>query len=780
MSVINTIFGTPLGYIMHFCYWLVGNYGISIILFTFITKVIMFPLSLISQKNSIIMVRIRPLLEEIRQRYAGSSSEIASKQKALYKKERYSTWKGMLPLLVQIPIILGLINVIYNPLQHLLRLEPAVIRPLLEKTASLLGTTVGDLGTSAQLSVLEAVQSSADQFAGMAGVDKILEMNLEFLGLSMAKVPTLLSISILYPILSGLSALILAVYQNKYNVLQRAQGSVSRWGMTIFLVAFSAFFAYILPCGVGLYWIAGNLLSIPVLWLCNKIYDPGEYAAQMAAMEVPKLSKEEKRELRMLKKVKRRRQKNDIKRFSKAKNKRLVFYSESSGFYKYFDGFIQYILNHSDVVIHYVTSDIHDQVFKIVHPRFQAYYVGPIALIRFMMLMDADIVVMTMPDLEKYHIKRSLVRKDIEYIYTDHGMTSFHLMLQENALDYFDTIFCYGPNHIREVRESERVYDLPAKTLVKTGFPLLDSMIKGAEAIRDVINDPKVILIAPSWQQDNILEYCLEDTLRPLLGAGYRVIVRPHPEFIKRFPGKMRKILDDYRDEMGEHFEIQTSFASNETVYSADLMITDWSSIANEFSYATKKPSLFINTPMKVVNPNYKRIPLVPLDISLRDEIGVSVDVEDLHTLLDVVKNLFDKTDWYKDHIDRVVKENIFDIGDGARGGGEYIVKAIEKKVKLSSKALFEPYDENDENAGESAVDHFSHDPTSINSIEDYIARWERLSKIRDFERTDLEKTMNQPISDDERMTKTKGRIMIEVLEELEAIAGIQEYDDEA
>lgn len=123
MQMINTLFGIPLGGIMYVCYRLVGNYGLSIILFTLITKVIMFPLSLVSQKNSIVMVCIRPLLNEIRQRYAGNSSELASKQRELYRRERYSSWKGMLPLLVQIPIVLGLIHVIYHPLQHLLMLD---------------------------------------------------------------------------------------------------------------------------------------------------------------------------------------------------------------------------------------------------------------------------------------------------------------------------------------------------------------------------------------------------------------------------------------------------------------------------------------------------------------------------------------------------------------------------------------------------------------------------------------------------------------------------------
>ncbi|MGI6508472.1 MAG: membrane protein insertase YidC [Saccharofermentanales bacterium] len=749
MHLINTIFGIPLGYLMYACYQLTGNYGLSIILFTLITKVIMFPLSLISQKNSIVMVRMRPQLEEIRQRYAGNSAEMASKQKELYRREKYSAWKGMLPLLVQIPIILGLINVVYSPLQHLLRLEPSVINPLLDRTATFSGTTVAGLGTSAELTVLETVQENIAFFGGLPGVNEIASMNLKFLGLNLAEVPTITSLSILYPIFSGLSAFVLAMYQNRHNVLQRAQGVVSRWVLTIILVAFSAFFAAILPCGVGLYWIAGNLLSIPVLRLCNLIYDPGGYAEEIEHLVVPKLSKEEKLEQRALNKEKRRRQRADVKRFNSTKDKRLVFYSESDGFYKYFEGYINYILEHSDVVIHYVTSDVRDRVFSMNHPRIQAYYVGPIALIRVMMLMDADIVVMTMPDLEKYHIKRSLVRKDIEYIYTDHGMTSLHLMLQENALDYFDTIFCYGPNHIREVREMERVYNLPAKTLVKTGFPLLDSMIKGAEAIGDVINDPKIILIAPSWQQDNILEYCLEETLRPLLGAGFRIVVRPHPEFIKRFPVKMRKIIERYKDDVGDDFEIQTSFASSETVYSADLVITDWSSIANEFSYATKKPSLFINTPMKVVNPNYKKIPLVPLDISLRDSIGISIDVEDLDKILDVVHTLLDNADEYRGRIADVVSQNIFDVGDGARGGGQYIIDALERRM----------------------------DETVEPSCDDLVTRWRSIlnSGIDD----EIKQMLNEPLPVDNSGNRTKADFLQEILEELESTMG-QEMKDES
>lgn len=274
----------------------------------------MFPLSLIAQKNSIIMVKMQPLLDDIKQWNAGDNVRISEEQRALYKREGYSTWKGILPLLVQIPIIIGLINVIYNPLQHLLHLSPETIAPLLEQTAQILGISTNALGAGAQLRVLEAVQSNPAFFAGMAGVEPILNMDLTFFGLSLAKIPTLTSWTILYPILSGVSALVLSLYQNKYNVLQQAQSAIGKWGMTVFLIVFSAFFAYILPCGMGLYWIVGNLLSIPVLAICNKIYDPKKHIRAQPQLKKPILSKAERKRLRQENKLKKLRQKKRQKK----------------------------------------------------------------------------------------------------------------------------------------------------------------------------------------------------------------------------------------------------------------------------------------------------------------------------------------------------------------------------------------------------------------------------------------------------------------------------------
>ena len=689
MEFINSLLGTPLGYIMHWCYDLLSDYGWAIILFTVLTKVIIFPLSIIAQKNSIKMVRMQPLLEDIKSINAGNGDLIVEEQKALYKREKYSTLKGILPLLVQIPLILGLINVIYNPLKHLLRMNEGVINEFLIRTAEVLKIPHHELGYGGQIRALEAVQNDPSAFESIPDsaeyINQIMSIDVTFFGFDLAEIPSFASITILIPVFSGLSALLLCLVQNKYNVLQVEQGFIGKWGMAIFLVAFSAYFAFVLPGGLGLYWIAGNVLSIPVLALCNLIYSPKKYIDYENRTIKKKLSPEEKKKIKSDEKILHSRSLYDSKRFyAEDNNRELVFYSESNGFYKYFAGFIDYILENSDTVIHYVTSDPNDSIFDNDNPKIKSYFIGDKALIGFMMKMDADIVVMTLPDLDRYHIKRSLVRKDVEYIYLDHGMTSLHLMLREGALDHFDTIFCYGPNQIEEVRETEKAYDLPHKTLVKSGYGLLDVLIEKVEQLPDVENEKKKILIAPSWQRENIMDSCLDEILSSLLGKGYDIIVRPHPEYVKRFKDKMDNIIEKYAD---KDVTIETDFSSNESVYQSDIIITDWSSVAQEFSYSTKKPSIFINTPMKIMNPNYKKIPAVPLDISLRDEIGVSIDMDKIEsTIANVVADMIENKAAYKEKITEVLNENIFDIGHSSVTGGNYIIDRIKDNERVKKE----------------------------------------------------------------------------------------------
>lgn len=105
MGVIGDILGTPLGYLMKFCYDIINNYGLAIIVFTLLTKVVLFPISLLVQKNSIKMIKIKPKLDALKYRYVDDKDALLDAQHDLFKKEKYNPFAGTIPLLLQLPLI---------------------------------------------------------------------------------------------------------------------------------------------------------------------------------------------------------------------------------------------------------------------------------------------------------------------------------------------------------------------------------------------------------------------------------------------------------------------------------------------------------------------------------------------------------------------------------------------------------------------------------------------------------------------------------------------------
>lgn len=697
MDFVISLIAYPLGWIMRLCYGLTHNYGAAIILFTLLTKIILLPIALAAQKNSIKMVKLKPRLDEAKARCQGDKERMAEEQIKIYESEKYSPALGCLPLLLQIPLVVGLVNVIYNPLTHLLGLDAGVVGALLAKTMEILGAS--DLGAAAHIKIIEAVGNPAylsqwqtfygGETAGALGaLEKIRSLRLVFLGADLAQTPTLLPAGKLLaiPILAGASAFALCMAQNKANVLQREQGAISQWLMSAFLVGFSWYFTFSVPAGVGLYWIFSNLFGIAQLYALNAIYDPRKYIDYGAIKTRTDEGGDEEKEAFIAaaaagkKKENKRREDADYRRFFAAENKRLVFYSEKSGFYKYFESVIEYVLRNSDIAIHYVTSDPDDAIFRKSEPKIAPYYIGELRLIPFMMKMDADMVVMTMPDLERMHIKRSRVRKDVEYVYMFHAPLSFINTIRHGALDYYDTIFCTGKFHVLEARESERLYNLPAKRLVECGYGVIENMRERYLARYDFYNNKPMrrILIAPSWFYDNILDSCLDELLPALLHKGWQVILRPHPEYIKRFGEKWNAITARYEKDTGDDFIIEADFSSNETVYSADVLVSDWSWIAYEFSLAVEKPVLFINTEVKTPNPYWSKLPLKPLNLTLRSEIGIQLEKNETGKAECAVRELLSKASDYTEKIRKIREEYIFNFGKSGEVGGRYIIERLQ------------------------------------------------------------------------------------------------------
>ncbi len=683
----------PLGILMKWCWQLVGNYGLAIVLFTLVTKVVLLPFSIWIHKNSISMVKIQPAINFLKVNHYGDMDTFADEQAKLFKKEHYHPMLSLVPLALQIFLLLGVVQIIYHPMDYLF----AVDRETVAALANHLNLNTAD--SSYQLQIIEALKSGAVTSVNGVTAEALTAVTAQvsgfdtmMWGFNLSTIPSdVWGIYILMPVVAGLSSLILCITQNLSNVIQHEQGKLSQYGLTVVSVGISLYLGIGVPAGIAVYWIASNLTSIVQMYLLNAAINPKKYvdyealeASRKALAEIEKLEDDKKNDPNF--KKNKLREKKDYKRFFSIVNKHLVIYSEKSGFYKYFEALIRELLANSNIVIHYITNDPDDKIFELAEkePHIKPYYIGLKKMIPLMMKMEADIVVMTTPDLNKYYIKRSLMKKDIEYIYVPHDMMSVHMGFREGALDAFDTIFCTGSHVEREVRATEKVYGLPEKKLVKFGYPLADQLIEAGEAewANRAPAEKKEILIAPSWQEDNLLDSCIDTLIEKLYCDEYHITVRPHPEYVKRFGAKMQMIVDKYQHMVGDRLSFELDFTHNKSVYASDLLITDWSGIALEYCFATKRPAMFVNTKIKCMNPNWEKIDCTPVEISLRDRVGVSVDKDKLNACDEIVKDLLNRSEEYRAIISDVLQNHLYNIGTAGEAGADYILNSLVEKKK--------------------------------------------------------------------------------------------------
>jgi YidC/Oxa1 family membrane protein insertase len=361
----------------------------------------------------------------------------------------------------------------------------------------------------------------------------------------------------------------------------------------------------------------------------------------------------------------------------------VVFYSEKSGFWKYYKDIVEELLKRSNLRVHYITNDPDDQIFEIAkrEPRIIPYYIGVKKLITLMMKLDADMIIMTTPDLENFHLKRSYIRKDIEYIYTPHECMSMHLGFREDAFDHFDTLLIAGPPQMAEMKKREEVFNLPKKNLVPCGYVLIDDLIADQEKRPPKPEgDRKQILIAPSWNEDNLLDCCVNELITSLMAPDRRIIVRPHPEYMKRYKPRMDALMKQWEGKTGEGLMFETDFSSNSTIYESDLLVTDWSAIANDYAYSTLRPVLCINTKVKMQNYNWKKLGITPIDFTQRDLIGKSLNKDQLDQVNDVATEMLDHPEEWSEKILEIREKNLYNIGHCGQAAAEYIISRLTER----------------------------------------------------------------------------------------------------
>ena len=378
---------------------------------------------------------------------------------------------------------------------------------------------------------------------------------------------------------------------------------------------------------------------------------------------------------------------NELKKFEDLKqNERDVeFYSENENSMLIFKSLISELTNKHNLNICYVTSSKDESILKKPNNKIKSFFIGDgVVRTKFFLNLKAKILIMTMPDLETFHIKKSKVYP-VHYVYLFHSMVSTHLIYRRSAFEHFDSIFCVGNYQLDEIRSTEKLYDLKPKNLIRYGYSHLDNLLEkySKRILLPKNNENKLhILLAPSWSDDGLFENISEKVIDILLREGYKVTFRPHPMTQKKSKKKINRMSEKFSK--NESFLLEQNIFNFDSFLLSDIMITDWSGAALEFAFAFEKPVLFIDVPKKINNPEYEKIPQVPIEVSIREKIGKIILPTDLELIPNEIKMLYGQTKELRDKITKIRNELIFNVGESKKDGAEEIIKLLNERESYS------------------------------------------------------------------------------------------------
>ena len=351
--------------------------------------------------------------------------------------------------------------------------------------------------------------------------------------------------------------------------------------------------------------------------------------------------------------------------------KNITFYAENKASINHFRELITELTETRDISICYVTSVKDDPLLNTNNDNIKSFYIGDgTARTQFFLTLSTKILLLDMPDLENFHIKRSK-KYPVHYIYIFHSMFSVHSYLRKGAIDNFDTIFCVGPHHISEIRETEKIYNLKPKQLVEYGFGRLDTLLKN----KLPTENSELVLIAPSYGEKNLLEICGIELIELLIKSNYKVLLRPHFEILKKSKKLIKSILEKFQDNPNFYFE--TGIISDKQFHDSLCMISDWSGISFEYVLALKRPVIFIDAPKKILNPSFNDISTDPIELEFRKKIGDVVSPEEIQKIPSIINER--KNVDLQQKIELISSELVFNIGDSAKIGADYILNFLNK-----------------------------------------------------------------------------------------------------
>jgi len=361
----------------------------------------------------------------------------------------------------------------------------------------------------------------------------------------------------------------------------------------------------------------------------------------------------------------------------------IVIYSESGQDWHYFESLITVLNDELAHKVTYVTSDPNDEGLNRQHKHFQAIFIpeGLVLTLHFN-FQKADVVVMTMMDLNNLQLKKSI--NPVHYIYLFHSLGSTHMVDHANSYDAYDSLFCAGPHHVKELRKRESMQGIKERNLFEYGHPRLEnllvvSMSYQLSATLAEVSDTTTVLIAPTWGDQSIFNTCGDELTGLLLAAGYRVIIRPHYQTLKMTPEVIEKLRSKYGDH--DNFEFQDRMGESESLFRSDILIGDWSAMAIEYALGLEKPVLFIDLPRRIRNPDWEALDIEPQEAAFRELAGDIVSPQHLDEVPEKIDSLLQDQASFRQNMQTLRSQMVFNIGDSIQAGAKEIARLADEKA---------------------------------------------------------------------------------------------------
>lgn len=285
--------GSLLGYILWGAFYILKDFGLSIIVFTVIVKLILFPFSVKQQKSMAGTARLSKKQKELQEKYANNRQKLQEETSKLYEKEGVKPMGGCLTTLLPMLVIFGIFYAVAYPLTNTLHLNSEDVNNALSYINTIPGYAASANPTYQEISLLKVFPNimNTEAIQGIFNAQEISTIQMFIggfkpFGVDLLAIPNefgLFSWYTLFPVFcfaSNVGAQLITMRINK-NQMAQQQGCMKI--MLIGMPLFSAYIAFNVPAAVAYYWIISAVISLVQSIVLGKIFSPAQLTANSEA-----------------------------------------------------------------------------------------------------------------------------------------------------------------------------------------------------------------------------------------------------------------------------------------------------------------------------------------------------------------------------------------------------------------------------------------------------------------------------------------------------------------